>query len=239
MNRRALAALGVAGLSGAALTAAAGAQETRSMLRTLSLTGHGEVKAKPDLAIVTVGVVSQAATARAALTANNAAMEKVLAALKAVPIEDLDIQTSNFTVNPRYDYGENNAQPPRITDYDVSNSVTVSVRNLEKLGNVLDAMVSEGSNQINGVMFTIAEPQPLEDDARQRAVADAERKAKVYAQAAGVTLGPLMSIAEAGGYRPPVPIFAKEMRTQAADSVPIAEGQQTITIEAQLTWELK
>jgi uncharacterized protein YggE len=166
-------------------------------------------------------------------------MEKLLAALKAVPIEDRDIQTSNFTVSPRYDYGENNAQPPRITEYDVSNSVTVSVRNLAKLGTVLDAMVSEGSNQINGVMFTIAEPQPLEDDARKRAVADAERKAKVYAEAAGITLGPLMSLSEAGGYRPPVPIFAKEMRAQAAESVPIAEGEQTISIDTQLTWELK
>ncbi|CAN5125753.1 SIMPL domain-containing protein [soil metagenome] len=238
MNRRSLAALSIAGMSGVMLTAAE-AQETPPMQHILSLTGHGEVKARPDLAIVTVGVVSQGTTAREALSANNAAMEKLLAALKAAPIEDRDIQTSNFSVNPRYNYGENNAQPPSITGYDVSNSVTVSVRNLEKLGGVLDTVVSEGSNQINGVMFTIAEPQSLEDDARKQAVADALRKAKLYAQAAGVTLGAIVAISEGGGYRPPVPAYAKAMRSDAAPAVPMAEGEQTVAIDAQLSWELK
>jgi uncharacterized protein YggE len=239
MNRSSLAAVAL-GFCAMASPLAAEAQDAHPIERVISLTGHGEVKSKPDLAIVTAGVVSQAPTARDALTANNAAMSKLLAALKAVPVEDRDIQTSNFLVNPRYDYGENNAQPPRITGYDVSNTVTVTLRNLEKLGGVLDTMVTVGSNQVNGVMFAVAQPQPLEDEARKRAVADAQRKAKLYAAAAGITLGPLVAISEGGGYQPPVPVYAKAARMQgAADMVPIAQGEQTIAIDAQLSWELK
>lgn len=236
MNRRSLAVFGAASVAGIAV---ANAEEKREMQRVMTLSGRGEVKARPDLAMVTIGVVTQAATAREALTANNEAMTKLLAALKAAAIEPKDIQTSNFGVNPRYDYGQNNDRPPRIVGYDVANNVTVTVRNLDKVGGVLDAMVSLGSNQINGVAFSIDSPQRLEDEARKLAVADAQRKAKLYAEAAGVTLGPLIAIAEGGGYRPPAPVYAKQMRAEAADSVPVAEGEQTISIEAQLTWELK
>lgn len=240
MNRRSLAALSTAGIAGAAVWGVAAAEEKKDMQRVISLSGHGEVKAKPDMAMVTIGVLSQAATAREALTANTKAMEKLLTALKSAAIESKDIQTSNFSVNPRYDYGSNNTPAPRIAGYDVSNNVTLTVRNLDKLGGVLDSMVSLGSNQINGVAFSIAEPEPLEDEARKLAVADAQRKAKLYAEAAGVSLGPLVAISEGGGYRPPVPVYAKSMRAEAAqDSVPMAEGEQSITIDAQLTWELK
>ena len=154
MFRSTIAALGLFALAACFFNPAA-AQETKPPPRLIALIGHGEVKAKPDLAVVTVGVLSQSQTARQAVTDNNAAMEKVIASLKAAGIDAKDIQTSNFSVNPRYDY-QNNVQP-RLVGYDVSNTVGVTVRNLEKLGSVLDDVVSEGSNQINGVMFGIAE----------------------------------------------------------------------------------
>ena len=208
-------------------------------VRTISLTGHGEVRMAPDLAIVTIGVMSSAATAREALDANTKAMQAVMAALTGAAIEARDIQTSNFMVSPRYDYGQNNAQPPKVVGYDVSNNVTVTVRKLESLGTVLDSVVSAGSNQINGVMFQVSKPETATDGARKLAVADALRKAKVYTDASGVSLGQIISLAEGGGYQPPVPMF-KSMRAEGASAdVPIAQGEQTIAVDVNFTWEIK
>ena len=159
MDRRSLAAVGLTGLAAAAIANPSLAQESKSMPRLFSLSGHGEVKAKPDMAVINVGVLTQAATAREALTQNTQSMEKIFASLKASGIEAKDIQTSNFMVNPRYQYDQNNAQPPRVIGYDVSNTVSVSVRKLDTLGTVLDTVVSEGSNQINGVMFARADDE--------------------------------------------------------------------------------
>lgn len=209
------------------------------LLRSMSLTGHGEVRTAPDLAIVNVGVMSSAATAREALDANTKAMAGVMASLKNAGIEMRDIQTSNFMVNPRYDYGQNNNQPPNVVGYDVSNNVTVTVRKLDGLGAVLDQVVSSGSNQINGVMFQVSKPEAATDEARKLAVADAQRKAKVYADASGVTLGNIVSLSEGGGYQPPVPVY-KTMRAEGmAADVPIAHGEQAIAMDVNITWEIK
>ena len=207
--------------------------------RTMSLSGHGDVRMAPYRAIGTVGVMSSAATAREALDSNTKSMEGVLSALSNAGIEARDIQTSNFSVNPRYDYGQNNAQPPKVIGYDVSNNVTVSVRKLDGLGAVLDQVVSSGSNQINGIQFQVSKPEAATDEARKLAVADARRKAKVYADASGVALGPIMSLSEGGGYQPPVPLY-KSMRAEAASvDVPIAQGEQAISVDVNITWEIK
>ena len=214
--------------------------EEAKLQRTISLTGHGEVRMAPDLAIVTVGVMSSAATARESLDANTKAMEGVMASLKAAGIEMRDIQTSNFMVNPRYDYGQNNSQPPKVVGYDVSNNVTVTLRKLESLGAVLDQVVSSGSNQINGVMFQVSKPEAPTDEARKLAVADAQRKAKVYTDAGGVALGQIVSLSEGGGYQPPVPVYAKTMRAEGMSAdVPIAQGQQVIGVDVNIVWEIK
>ncbi len=127
-------------------------------------------------------------------------------------------------MNPRYDYGQNNAQPPKVVGYDVSNTVSLTVRKLDSLGAVLDQVVSSGSNQINGVMFQVWEPEAATDEARKLAVADALRKAQVYTAASGVTLGHIISLSEGGGYQPPQPVF-KTMRAEAASAdVPICPG---------------
>jgi uncharacterized protein YggE len=240
MDRRSLAALGLTGLAAAALATPSLAQESKSMPRLISLNGHGEVKAKPDMAVVNVGVTTQAKTAREALTENTQAMEKIFASLKSAGIEAKDIQTSNFSINPRYQYDPNNVQPPRVIGYDVSNSVTVSVRKIDSLGQVLDTVVSEGSNQINGIMFAIADDEKLQGEARKLAVADAERKAKLYAETTRISLGQIMSVSE-GNYQPPQPVYyGKAMRADAAPSaVPIAEGEQTMAIDVNIAWEIK
>lgn len=207
-------------------------------MRTLALTGHGEVRLAPDMATVTAGVLSQAATARDALTANNRSMAALLDALKSAGISEKDIQTSNFSVAPRYDYN-NNTQPPKLVGYDVSNSVSVMVRQLDALGPVLDQLVTAGSNQISGIAFGIAEPDAALDEARKLAVADAARKAKIYTEAAGVTLGPITSISESGGFAPPMP-HVKAMRMEAADAaVPIAQGEQSLSIDVNIVWDIK
>jgi hypothetical protein len=113
------------------------------------------------------------------------------------------------------------------------------VRKLDSLGAVLDQVVSSGSNQINGVMFQVSKPETATDEARKLAVADAQRKAKVYADASGVALGPIMSLSEGGGYQPPVPVY-KTMRAEAVSAdVPIAQGEQAIAVDVNITWEIK
>ena len=136
MIRRHLIALGLAAT--AAFSVPAFAEQARPMVRTISLSGHGEMRARPDLAVVTLGVLSQADTARAALDANNAAMSAILAGLKQAGIDAKDMQTSNFTVAPRYEYDANRNGAPRTVGYDVSNTVTITLRKLDQLGGVLD-----------------------------------------------------------------------------------------------------
>ena len=237
MIRRHLFALGIAATAAFAVPAIA--EEARPMVRTMSLTGHGEVRARPDLAVVTLGVLSQADTARAALDANNAAMTKIIAGLKQAGIEAKDLQTSNFSVAPRYEYDANRNGAPRTVGYDVSNTVTITLRKLDQLGGVLDQMVTAGSNQVNGVSFQIANPLPLQDEARKLAVTDARRKAELYAAAANVSLGPVIAISEGGGYQPPRPEVRYAMADSAEKSVPIAEGEQAVAIDVNIVWEIK
>ena len=210
--------------------------EDPKIQRTLALSGHGEVRMAPDLAVVMVGVLSQADSAGAALDANTAAMQAVFAALKASLIEEKDIQTSNFSVAPRYDY---NVQPPRFIGYDVSNTVTVTLRKIATLGAVLDRVVASGSNQINGVQFQVSKPEAALDEARKLGVQDALRKARLYAAASLVTLGDVISISEGGGFQPPVPMQTKMMRAEGMADVPIAQGEQAISVDVSMVWEIK
>lgn len=205
--------------------------------RGVTVVGTGEVRAKPDLAVVRIGVVSQAATARAALDANNAAMRDIMAALAEQAIAGRDVQTSQFSVQPRYRHDPDNQLPPRIDGYEVSNQLAVIIRDLDKLGPVLDLAVSVGSNQILGVEFSLADPEPRRDEARRLAVADALRKAELYARAAGIELGAIRAITEEARAGPPQPLHQR-MEMSAEASVPIAEGEQAITIEVTINWDI-
>lgn len=242
-RRRTTAFLVTAGLiAGLAATAPAQARSERAdNLRTISLTGIGEVRAAPDEATIAIGVVHQAQTAAAALKDNNAAMAEIFASLKADGIEERDIQTANFSVNPRYVYPKDNSGPPTIEGYEVSNEVSVRVRDLSKLGALLDKVVQSGSNRINGVNFSLSQPQEAENEARRRAVANARAKAELYTKAAGVKLGEVQSISESGMSMPPRPMMRQEAFAMkaSADSVPIANGEQTISIQVNISWEIE
>ena len=207
--------------------------------RMISLTGHGEVQAVPDMAMAVIGTVSQAPTAAEALAANTAAMMAVMAMLKDAGIAEKDVQTSNFLVQPRYDYG-NSTQPPRLLGYEVSNTVTAAVRHLDRLGALLDKAVSAGSNRIDGISFRLADPGKALDEARRLAAQDATRKAHLYAAALGIGLGPVLSISETGGLPPPVPMPMKTMGAEAMSAdVPIARGEQTISVDVNIVWEIR
>jgi uncharacterized protein len=210
--------------------------------RPLVLSGHGEVKMAPDMAIVELGTLSQAPTAKAALDANTAKMAALIALLKSTGIDDKDMQTSNFSVGPRYENSGVSGQPPKITGYEVSNSVSVIVHKLDGLGAILDKAVAAGSNQINGISFGLTNSQSAQDEARKAAVADALHKAALLTEAAGVKLGALQSMSEQGGMMPmPMAKMASMQVTRMADSapVPVAQGQIDVTADVNMVWEME
>jgi uncharacterized protein YggE len=236
MLRPTIAAAAIAATLAAASPALA---QDNKMPRLISLSGNGEVRRAPDIAFVTTGVLSQGATAAEALAANTSAMNALFAALKDAGIADKDVQTSNFMVQPRYNFQENKA--PELVGYDVSNNVTITVRKIGDLGALLDKVVQAGSNQINGIGFDVSEPSASLDQARKLATEDATRKAKIYAEAMGVTLGPVMSISEGVSYQPPTPMARGKvmMADAAAAPVPVAAGEQRLSVDVNITWEIK
>lgn len=230
-------------IAAAVIAAQAWAQEGSAapqLVRTITVTGQADVKARPDMAMISAGVTSEGATAAEALSKNSEAMAAVIKALRDGGVAEEDIQTSNFSVSPTYTpYDPNNpAAPQKIVGYQVQNSVNVAVRDLNKLGALLDVVVTSGANSIGGIGFSIAEPKPLLDRAREDAVKDARSRADLYAAAAGVGVGKVLTISETG-FTPPQPVFyAKSMMAEAAP-VPIAPGQETISGSITVTFEIQ
>ncbi|MFL1874238.1 SIMPL domain-containing protein, partial [Hansschlegelia beijingensis] len=164
---------------------------------SVSVVGEGSVSAVPDLAMVTSGVVSRAPTAAAALKANAAAMTKVMAALKDAGVEERDIATSGLSVQPQYDYGDGSApRTPKLVGYEVRNAVTVRSRALDKIGDLIDSLVTAGSNQIENLAFEVSDRSEKLDGARREAMADARRKAEIYAAGVGASLGAPLAVSE-------------------------------------------
>jgi uncharacterized protein len=221
-----------------AVSQAALADDKEPQKRTISISGKGLVKSAPDMVTVSAGVESQAPAAKDALAKNTAAMTWVVDALKSEGIDAKDIQTTNFSVSPRYE-DHDDGKPARIVGYSVFNSVYVTMHDTAKLGGVLDQLVSAGSNSIGGISFSIDKPEELENEARKLAMADAIAKAKLYAESAGAELGPVQTITEQGGYVPYSYPAAPRMEASAAKQVPIEPGTQSVNIEVQVTWELK
>ena len=212
--------------------------EEAKLNQLITISGQGEVRAVPDLAVVSIGVTSQAPTAREALDANTKAMNSLFDTLKKAGIDNKDLATSNFSVGPRYDYG-NNTAPPKVVGYDVNNMVTVTVRKIDDLGELLDVAVSSGSNTINGISFSVAKPEAMLDEARKAAVADARRKAEIYAAAGGFKLGNIVSLSEGVNMPQPMPYMTKAARAEDAATVPIAQGEQSLTVDVSITYEIK
>jgi uncharacterized protein YggE len=218
--------------------APAEAQPAAAEQRIITVSGEGEIKAVPDEAILSAGVVSQAATAEEALAANRRAMNDVFATLKQQGILDRAIRTSEFNVSPQYEAERKDGAPPHIVAYRVSNSVSVAVDDLSKLGSAIDALVASGANSMGGISFTIRDPKPLLGQARDAAVKDAMDRAETYAKAAGLTLGHVVQINE-GGMESPRPVFRAMAFDAAPAPTPIAAGEQTVSAQVTMTFEIK
>jgi len=225
-------ALAAAALAGALLTAPALAQVIPPA--AISVTGEATVSVPPDLAEINGGVTSEAKTAREASEANNAAMGKVLQALKGAGIEEKDVQTARLSLQPQS--APNRSGPSAIAGYRASNRVTVRVRDVTKVANVIDTLVGAGANEIGGINFVVSQASKLLDEARERAVADARRKAEIYAKAAGVTLGAPLGISEEGNS---APVPYRRMAAGMAVSAPVAQGEETLAVTVSVSWAIK
>jgi len=214
----------------------AAAQTAEAEQRTLSLSASGSINVRPDTAHITVGVVSEADNARSAMDDNNAAMAQVIEALKERDIAAKDIQTTNFSVHPRYQHFDD-GKPSVISGYRVVNSIRITVREIGRLGEVLDKVVSFGSNQIGGISFSVSEPAALMDKARVQAIETARARAELYAQAAGASIGEVLKIEEVATDGGPEPRF-RAMAAKAEGDVPIEAGETEIKVRVRVVWAL-
>ncbi len=204
--------------------------------RNISLAASGITKTTPDMVEIATGVTSEAPSARAALDKNTEAMTKVVEALKGEGIESKDIQTVNFSVGPVYEQ-KAEGKPPVVVGYRVTNQVSIRVRDTAKLGAILDKVVSLGANQIDSIMFGIEEPEALKDEARKLALKNVTENAKLYAEAAGVELGPILSITEEeSSYQPYLTRAAAQV--EMAKDVPIEAGTASVEVRVRVSWEL-
>jgi uncharacterized protein YggE len=229
-----LAPLAAAVTAGTLLAAPAQAQAQSVAPATISVTGEATVSVPPDLAEVDGGVATEAKTAREASEANNVAMGKVLLALKAAGIAEKDIQTSRLSLQPQN--APKVSGPPAIVGYRASNRVTIRVRDVTKVANVIDTLVGAGANDIGGINFMVSTASKLLDEAREQAIADARRKAEIYARATGVTLGAPLSISEEGS---PGPVPFRKMVGGMAATAPVAQGEETLAVTVNVSWAIK
>lgn len=205
----------------------------------LDVVATGEVSRVPDVARITAGVVTVAPTATAALAQNATRMASVRAALKRAGIADRDIQTSSINLYPDYrqDQQGNN---PQIVGYRASNEVSVKFRDIAATGKILDALVAQGANQINGPTLAIDKPEAALDEARTQALANARARAELYARALGKKVGRILSISEAGAnYAPPVIMMRQSARGNVADSTSVDPGEQSVAISLSVSFELE
>jgi uncharacterized protein YggE len=204
---------------------------------TLSLSAFGETRIAPDQATITLGVTTEGAGAAEAMQRNRDRMGAAVAALKAQGIEARDIQTSGLNLNAQYTYAQN--QPPKLSGYQASNTVSVTVRDLARLGAVVDAVVQAGANQANGIAFGLSNPQAAEDQARRAAVNALSAKAGLYAEATGYRVSRLVSLSEGGGYtpQPPRPLAMARMAVAEAPTA-IEPGELRVRIDVTGMYEL-
>lgn len=230
--------LGGALLMGAAAPALAQSHDAAFKATTFNLSAFGETLVAPDMATINLGVQTDAATAGEALKANGARMNQVMAALKKAGIAARDIQTSNLSLNAQYAYEQN--QPPKLTGYQASNQVTITVRDLAKLGAAVDATVGAGANTVNGISFGLSNPQAAEDAARLEAVKALQAKAELYGRATGYKAVRLVNLSEGGGYTPapqPMPVFAMAKR-EMADATSISAGELKVRVDVSAVYEV-
>lgn len=223
-----------AGLS----TAPALADERHLTDRTIVVTGTGEAGGAPDMAFLNLGVEADGTTAAEALRKNSAQMESTIKSLRDAGVDKKDIQTSSLNIGAKYDYSRDNS-PPRIIGYQATNTVSVKLRNLDKAGSAIDKAIGVGANRLDSISFGFADPKPLMNSARKAAVADARDRAELYADAAGVKLGPVLQISDSYSQVPgPIPMRA---RMEASDfkSVPISVGESNMSANVTIIFAIE
>ncbi len=205
----------------------------------LDLSATGEVTRVPDVAIISAGVVSRASTATATLQDSASRISQVLSALKRAEVAERDIQTSNVSLNPEYRYPDN--QSPQLTGYTATNQVTIRFRDIRSSGKILDALVSQGANQINGPNLTIDKPEAALDEARANAIAAGRARAELYARSLGLHVARIVAVSESGGYAvpPPAPPVPMMMARSEAASTNIVPGEQKLQVSVSMTFELQ
>ena len=232
-------------IGAASFPAGANAQQASAFTQPVSgtrldVSATGEATRVPDVAIISAGVVTRAATAKAALAQNATKMERVRSALRSAGIADRDIQTSNISLNPEYRYVQD--QPPRLTGYSASNQVSVRFREIANTGDILDALVAVGANQINGPSLTIDKPEQALDEARVKALAIGRARAELYARSLGMSVARLLVVSESSSgfpVPPPMPMMM-EARAQGGDaSTKIDPGEQKVSVTLGMMFELR
>ena len=225
-------------LVAALLFAAVGLARADEQLGHITVTGIGTVETVPDMAVITLGVTHEAKEARAALLATSEAVQQVFDRLAEMGIEARDMQTSDLSLSPVWSNRASSSEPPKITGFQASNRVTVRVRDLAALGGILDAVVSDGANTFNGLEFGVKEPKPLRDQARAKAVADAQDRARQLAEAAGVELGRVVSISEQSHDPQPRPMMRMAAMAESMD-VPVAGGEIGLSGSVTMVFEIR
>ncbi|MEP4768005.1 MAG: SIMPL domain-containing protein [Roseibium sp.] len=231
-----------ASLAAVALAApTAFAQEGGDVRGSITMEGRGSVSVAPDMAVITTRVVSTAKTAPDALAQNTKDLSKVIETIKASGIKAKDIQTSGFSIYPRYErITDGSNRQPDIIGYEVRNGVEINVRDLGKLGDLLSTVVESGANAVDGIRFQVSDPDDKLDEARKEAVAAARHKAEIFSNAAGVELGNIITIAETGVQMPrPMMMRAESMMVGSASPVPIEAGEETISASVTIRWEIE
>jgi hypothetical protein len=230
-------------LAAATVPTAASAQQasiTQTIAGTrLDINATGEVTRVPDVAVITAGVVTRSSSATGALQDAADRMQKVLAALKRAGIEDRDVQTDSVNLSPEYRYPEN--QSPQLVGYTASNQLTIKFRDIRSSGKILDALVAQGANQINGPNLTIDKPEEALDEARAKAITAGRARAELYARSLGLRVVRVVSVSESGGYAvpPPAPPMPMMMARSERDSTSIQPGEQKLQVSVAMTFELQ
>jgi uncharacterized protein YggE len=228
----------------AAVVPAAGRAQTQTPMppitgTRLEIAAVGEVTRVPDVAVISAGVVTRQPAASAAIQENSSRMERVIAALKRAGVADRDVQTSSLNLSPEYRYQEN--QPPQLVGYSASNQVSIRFRDIRNSGKILDALVAEGANQINGPSLTVDKPEAALDEARQQAIANGQARAELYARALGKRVARVVSVSEGGGnypVPPPMPVMMEARMAGAADTK-VVPGEQKLQVGVSMVFDLQ
>lgn len=213
----------------------AGVGPAQAAPRVITVTGQGQVSRAPDMATINVGVSHQDVRADVAMQMVTGALNTMISALENSEIAPQDMQTQGLSLQAMRDHKSTQSGGPRLVGFLASSQLSLRVRVLDDLGDVLTALVAAGANDMRGIGFDLSNPQTAQDAARRAAIADARARAELYARAAGVSLGQVLSISEGAGAAPQ----PEMMRSAMAGAVPIAAGEVTLRAQVQVTWELQ